>query len=190
MANTPEKLRPDDADAVFHDPNAPSAGSGDDAQSAKDSAGLDQLRHELEQANDRCLRIQAEMENYRRRVQREMQEERRYAHQAVLTDLLPVIDNIERAIEAAEQATDKAGLQEGVRMVHQLLLSMLERHHCTRVPAAGETFDPAIHEAIAQFPHAELPVGQVSHVSQQGYRLHDRVIRPAQVVVSAGPAKS
>jgi molecular chaperone GrpE len=184
MANSPDNLRPDDADAAFHDPNA-AAGSAN--AGGGDSNALEQLRRELEQANERCLRVQAEMENYRRRVQREMQDERRYASQALLGDLLPVMDNIERAIDAADQKGETSGLQEGVKIVQQQLLSMLEKHQCTRVPAAGMEFDPAIHEAIAQFPHPDHPAGFITHVSQHGYRLHDRVIRPAQVVVSAGP---
>ncbi len=184
MANTPDDFTPNDADAAFHDPQSRAAAGGGDPTS------LDALRRELEQANDRCLRTQAEMENYRRRVQREMQDERRYANQSLLTDMLPVLDNIERAIEAGEQSSDGAGLRAGVRMVHQLLLQLLEKHQCYRVPAAGEAFDPGIHEAIAQYPSAEHPAGHVSHVSQHGYRLHERVIRPAQVVVSSGPPEA
>ena len=125
------------------------------------------------------------MENYRRRVQRDRQDERRFANQALLTDLLPVLDNMERAIEAAKQSEEGTGLLEGFKMVHQLLVSVLEKHHCSRVEAEGSTFDPAHHEAMMQEPSDE-PKGMVTRVLQQGYLLHDRVIRPAQVFVSAG----
>jgi molecular chaperone GrpE len=144
-----------------------------------------QLKGDLEGTQDRLLRAQAELENFRRRVQRERQEERRFASQALLTDLLPVLDNMERAIEAAKQSAEGAGLLEGFKMVYQQLLSLLEKHHCIRVEAEGSTFDPARHEAMMQEPSDE-PKGTVTRVLQQGYLLHDRVIRPSQVIVSNG----
>ena len=123
-----------------------------DPQQGPIAAEFEQLQAELEATKDRLLRGQAELENFRRRMQRELQDERRFANQPLLTDLLPVLDNIERAIEAAQQSADGSGLLEGFKMVYQLLVSVLEKHHCTRVAAEGLAFDPAHHQAILQEP--------------------------------------
>lgn len=150
-------------------------------------ASVDQLRQEIAAAQDRELRALAEMENIRRRMRREMQEERKYACQPLLADLLPVLDNVQRAIAASEQSDPESRLLTGVRMVAQQLESVLQRHDCQRIAAQGEPFDPALHEAIAQQPSHDLPAGTVLHVAMDGYRLHDRVVRPSQVIVSQTP---
>jgi molecular chaperone GrpE len=158
--------------------------SAQDEQTVRD---LSACEAELEATRDRLLRAQAEVENVRRRLQREIHDSRRYANQPLLTDLLPVLDNMERAIEAAQQSSDGAGLLEGFKMVHQLLLDILGKHDCRPVAALGAPFDPSHHQAIMQEPSPE-PKGTVTRVVQPGYTLHDRVIRPAQVFVSTGPA--
>lgn len=143
-----------------------------------------QLRKELREANDRALRSQAELENFRKRSRREMEDERRYAALPLIRDLLGVMDNLERALAAAEKGDAAAGLLEGVRMVALQFNMCLEQYQCQRIPAVGASFDPHLHEAIAQQPSADHPPGTVMHVVRQGYRLHDRVVRPAQVIVS------
>ena len=145
---------------------------------------LESLRTELNEAQDRALRMQAELENYRKRAAREMQEQRRYAQLPLMRDLLPVLDNMDRAIEAAEKTHDTADLLEGVKMVARQLAEVLERHHCVRIRALGEPFDPHLHEAILQQPSDEHPGGTVMQVTQTGFLLHDRVVRPSQVIVS------
>jgi molecular chaperone GrpE len=100
-------------------------------------------------------------------------------------DLLPVLDNVGRAIEAAEKHPDAAGLLEGFKMVARQLADALARHNCTPIPALHEPFDPHRHQAILQQPSAEYPAGTVLAVAQPGYQLHDRVLRPTQVIVSA-----
>jgi molecular chaperone GrpE len=158
-------------------------GAGNEAQ----AQGVDevaQLRRQAAEAQDRYLRIQAELENTRKRMRREMDEERRYAELSLLADLLPVIDNIGRAIEAAEKSADAASLLSGFKMVSQQLNNVLERHHLKPIKAEGEAFDPSVHEAIMQQPNDEHPENTVVAVGQSGYKLHDRVVRPAQVVVS------
>jgi molecular chaperone GrpE len=135
------------------------------------------LRTELTEAKDRVLRAQAELENYRRRSQREMQDTLRYAELPLLRDLLPVVDDIQRAIQAAEKSPENGGLLEGFRMV--------ESHDCKRIAALDQPFDPNLHQAIAQQPSADKPAGTVTLVAQDGYTLHDRVVRPAQVIVSS-----
>jgi molecular chaperone GrpE len=151
-------------------------------------ARVQQLEGELKEANDRALRTQAELENYRKRVQREMVDERKYAVIPVVRDLLPVVDNLERAIEAAQQSSDSSGLLDGVKMVATQLSAALAQHQCVRIESDGAEFDPNVHQAIGQEPSDKYPAGKVSRTLQAGYKLHDRVIRPAQVFVSTGPA--
>ncbi len=148
---------------------------------------LEQLRAELEDAKDRALRMQAELENYRKRVARQMDDERRYANLPLIRDLLPVLDNVGRAIEAAEKTHQTASLLEGFKIVAGQLESVLKRHDCSRIDAVGEPFDPNLHEAVFQQPTGEHPANTVLQETQTGFRLHDRVVRPSQVIVSAPP---
>jgi molecular chaperone GrpE len=145
---------------------------------------------ELAAERDRSLRLRAELENVRTRTARELAHERRYAAVPLVRDLLPVIDNMDRAIEAAQknQNVDAASLLEGFRMVRQQLSAMLERNNCTMIDPMGEAFDPQHHEAILHQPSASVPANHVTMVTQPGYQIHDRVVRPAQVIVSSGPA--
>ena len=105
----------------------------------------------------------------------------------LLRDLLPVMDNITRAIESAENAESAEGLLEGFRLVEQQLLTVLSQHHCTEIEGVGEPFDPNHHEAILQQPSDDYPPQTVALVTQKGYRLHDRVVRASQVIISTGP---
>jgi molecular chaperone GrpE len=160
--------------------------SGDDlvVDSIPRAEGED-LRAELDEARDRALRTQAELENYRKRIARQMDEERRYAQLPLMRDLLHVQDNMGRAIEAAENADRTESLLEGFKMVIRELEDVLVRHHCTEIEADGKPFDPHLHEAILQQPSDEHPPGTVVQVVRAGFQLHDRVIRPTQVIVSA-----
>lgn len=155
-----------------------------------DEGELDQLRADLEEMKDRALRSQAELDNYRKRVARQMDEERRYAELPLVHDLLPVVDNIQRAIEAAEKAGEAPALLQGFQMVARQLQDVLGKHHCKRIEALHKTFDPHLHAAIAQQPSAEHEPMTVVLVAQEGYMLHDRVVRPSQVIVAAPPAES
>jgi len=176
-------------------PEATSAGGDEQVdavfgEQVDPKAETEKLQAELAEANDRVLRSQAELENFRKRVYRQMDEERKYAGLPLLRDLLPVIDNLDRAIEAAEQNENSSSLLEGVKMVAQQFGDVLGQHHCKRIDAKGETFDPHLHEALAQQPSDECPAGCVLDVAQVGYQLHDRVVRPSQVFVSAGAPKA
>lgn len=143
---------------------------------------------ELNDTRDRLLRTTAELENYRKRASRELEQERRYAALPVVRDLLPLVDNVQRAIEAAEKSGAQAGFSDGVRLVAQQLDSILVRHHATKIEASlGQSFDPHIHEAVSHLPSPEYPANTIMAVAAPGYQLHDRVVRPAQVVVSSGP---
>jgi len=148
---------------------------------------IQQLQGRLAEAEERVLRSYAELDNYRKRANRLLQEETKYAPLPLMRDVLSVVDNLERAIQAAEQSGGSAGLLEGVKMVAQQLHSVLERHHCQRIEAKGQPFDPHLHEAITQIPSQELPPGTVADVALTGYQLHDRIVRPAQVLVATRP---
>jgi molecular chaperone GrpE len=175
--------------------NADSQSESDDlaadvhaARQADAAETIQRLEDEVKQANDRTLRAQAELENFRRRLRREMEDERRFAAMPLISDLLSVVDNLERALAAEnpESAGTGAGLLSGVQMVQNQFLAILERHHCKRIGEVGEVFDPNLHQAIAQEASATIPAGNVTRVAQFGYRLHERVVRPAQVLVSTG----
>ena len=146
------------------------------------------LLDQVKDAEGRALRAQAELENFRARTRREMDDQLRFANQGLLNDLLPAIDNIFRAVSAASKDEEAGGVLEGVLMVAQQLIDTLERYHCKRIDAVGAEFDPNLHEAISQMPSDQHEAGTVIQAVQEGYVLHERVIRPAQVIVSTGPA--
>ena len=167
------------------------ASSGGRGGSGADDAGQDdatRLRSELAAEQDRTLRLRAEIENVRARSARELSDVQKYAAVPVARDLLPVLDNVDRAIAAAEREADVVSLLEGFRMVRQQLLTVLEQQHCVPIQADGEPFDPQFHEAILQQPSQDVPPNHVLQVVQQGYRMHDRVVRASQVIVSSGSA--
>jgi molecular chaperone GrpE len=148
------------------------------------------LRGELEQAKDRALRLQAELDNYRKRASRELEDRLKYANMGILRELLPVVDNIQRAIEHAGNSSDSASLLEGFKMVGGQLQSVLEKHDCKMIEALHAPFDPNLHQAISLMPSADYPPNTIILVSQEGYQLHDRVVRPSQVIVSTAPSQA
>ena len=156
----------------------------DDAQSGGEEADL---REQIADLQGQVLRGQAELENFRKRVRREMESDRKYAAMPLLKDLVGVIDNLRRALAAAPSAGGGDDLTMGVQMVASEIDRVLGVHGCSPVGVVGDPFDPNFHEAIAQQPSQEHGAGTVVHVHQLGYQLHDRVVRPAQVVVSSGP---
>ena len=148
-----------------------------------------ELTARLNDADARAMRAQADLENFRRRMRREMDDQLKFANQPLITELLPVIDNVYRAISAASKDEAASGLLEGFLMVAQQLISTLKKFHCEPIDAVGEVFDPNKHEAISQMPSDEIEKGSVIQAIQEGYVLHDRVIRPSQVIISGGPAE-
>lgn len=158
---------------------------------------LDSLRAKLqdaEQKRDEYLylaqRTRADFENYQKRQKRDQAEERRYAQTPLATDLLAALDNLERAIAAAEQSGEKGPLAQGVVMVHTQLLDILRRHGITQIEAEGQPFDPNCHQAVLQQPSREHPPMTVLQVLERGYLIHDRVLRPARVIVSTAPEQT
>jgi molecular chaperone GrpE len=157
------------------------AEAADEAQLRQD---LDQLRAERDRFLDLLQRTQADFENYQKRVARDRADERRYAYTALALDLLPALDNLERAL-ASVQA--ESPLSQGVAMVRTQLLAALARHGITPIDAVGQPFDPHRHEAVQQEPSTEHPPNTVLRVLEPGYAYHDRVLRPSKVVVSKAP---
>jgi len=149
------------------------------------------LEQSLQAAEDRFLRSQAELENSRKRMRRDMEDERRYACLPLIRDMLTVMDNLNRALGSAQSASaDDTPLLAGVRMVANEFQSVLEKYNCQRIPAEGMPFDPNFHSAIGQMPTKDHSPGTVVRVVLDGYQLHDRVVRPAQVLVAAAPVET
>jgi len=132
--------------------------------------------------DDSYLRLAADFDNYRKRVAREQVEWTSRANERLLNELLPVLDDLERALEAAAEH-EEAKLEEGVRLVHRSLLGLVERHGLSEIETEG-AFDPHVHEALLAQPGEGADEGAVLQVLQKGYRLGDKVLRPARVIVA------
>lgn len=163
--------------------NLPAAESLED-QIASLTARLDQVETEKRELQERVLRAAAELENYKKRVRREQADAARYAAESLVRDLLPVLDNLERALAHAGGGNG-ASLVEGVTLVLKSLTDLLQQHGVKVIEAAiGEPFDPKIHEAVDRRASDGEP-NRVVELWQPGYQMHDRLLRPARVVVSA-----
>jgi molecular chaperone GrpE len=220
MSDRRKSERPDhDEDLAPEESAAAAAAPGDSAlagngQSREDVAPepgtltqarqmLAELRPELadreaklRDAEDRHLRDRAELENFKRRMQRERAEALRYASEGLIRELLPVVDNLTRAVRAAaESRTNGDGsaateaLATGVELVQRQLLEALGRHGVTPIEAQGKPFDPALHEAVLQVETDAVPPGTIVDELAPGYRLHDRLLRAAQVSVAKAPSR-
>jgi molecular chaperone GrpE len=184
---------PDKAKAAAETAN-PTGENGQTADSEAASAVLEDFESLRARAQERdqflalLKRTQADFENYQKRNQREREQDRRYMYGTIALDLLPVLDNLERATEAARQAGETGPLVQGVAMVQSQLLDMLKRHGITPIEARGQPFDPNRHQAVMQQPSADQPPNTVLQVLEKGFMIHDRVLRPARVVVSTANA--
>jgi molecular chaperone GrpE len=160
----------------------------DQAQPSDERDDTDALRAENESLRDRMLRALAEVENMRRRAERSQRDSRQYAVAEFARELLPVIDNLRRTIAAGEerapQAVEDAALVEGVRAIERLLLHTFEQFGVRRIAAQGGPFDPSLHEAMMEEPAGEQVPGSIVRVLEDGYTLHDRLLRPARVSVA------
>jgi molecular chaperone GrpE len=139
-------------------------------------------QQEEQEVDDRLLRLAADFENYKKRAARERQEYVAFANERLLKELLPILDDLERALDAAEQH-EEAQLEDGVRLVYRSLASLLERHGVQQIPTDGK-FDPHVHEALLAQPSEDAETGAVIDVVQKGYKIGDRVVRPARVIVA------
>ncbi|HEH1240266.1 TPA: nucleotide exchange factor GrpE [Staphylococcus aureus] len=148
----------------------------------------DQKINELQQLADeneeKYLRLYAEFENYKRRIQKENEINKTYQAQRVLTDILPAIDNIERALHIEGDDETFKSLQKGVQMVHESLINALKDNGLEVIKTEGEAFDPNIHQAVVQDDNPDFESGEITQELQKGYKLKDRVLRPSMVKVN------
>jgi molecular chaperone GrpE len=137
---------------------------------------------------DLYLRAQADLENYRKRAQREKEDLARFANEGILREILPVMDNLERAVEhAGAEKEGNGGLVQGVEMTLTQFRKVLEKFGVVAIPALGEPFDPARHEAVGQVETDKFPPNAVAQELQRGYLLNDRLLRPSMVMVARAP---
>lgn len=148
----------------------------------------DQKINELQQLADeneeKYLRLYAEFENYKRRIQKENEINKTYQAQRVLTDILPAIDNIERALQIEGDDETFKSLQKGVQMVHESLINALKDNGLEVIKTEGEAFNPNIHQAVVQDDNPDFESGEITQELQKGYKLKDRVLRPSMVKVN------
>jgi molecular chaperone GrpE len=176
-----------DEPSASEPPAAEGVAPGDAADAGDETEALRKALAEQREQVDLLRRALADMDNRRKRIERQMEQADRYAMQGIVLDILPVIDNFERALSAAEETRDFNGLHDGLKLVHDQLLAVLRKHHVTRIDALGKPFDPNHHEAVGQMDSPDHPDKTVIDVHEEGYQLHDRVIRPSRVIVSRQP---
>lgn len=141
---------------------------------------------ELQALNDKYLRQAAEFDNYKRLAQRDQRDQIRFGNEHILKELLPVVDNLERAIKAAKDGAGVEALVQGVNLTLKQLVDVLTKFGVQAIPTVGERFDPSGHQAVASVPSDQVPNQHVVEEFQRGYRLHDRILRAAMVTVSTG----
>lgn len=165
-----------------------------DARQTPDLSGrVAELEAEVAKLKDQGLRAMAEAENTRRRAQREIDENNKYAVSNIARDVLPIADNLRRALDGISEEARKADerldkFATGVELTEREFLATLERHHIKRIDALGKAFDHNLHQAVMQVEVPDKPAGTVVQVLQSGYTIHDRLLRPAMVAVAKGEA--
>jgi molecular chaperone GrpE len=172
----------------------PNPAAQDQGSPPENPASIASLKEQLEAATserdenrNKWLRAEAELDNYRKRVQREAEELRKYQVLPLVRDLLPGLDNLGRAIAAAETSKNIDDLLTGVGMVAKQFEDILSRYAIKPIEAQGQSFDPNLHEALGQVPSSEYPAMTIVQELERGYTLHDRVVRPTKVIISSGP---
>lgn len=178
-----ETLQAEETQAIeMEDGNSSAAQSQPSEGAGEDYQGKYQLLQE------QFTRLAADFDNYRKRVRDEQESLVKYGAQKSVMELLPVLDNLERATASLSENSDPKVLFKSFSVVQKQLLDGLDAMGVKKIQAVGQPFDPQFHEAVNQMPSAEFPEGTVMYEAQSGYQLHDKVIRPAMVVVSTGSA--
>jgi molecular chaperone GrpE len=185
-ASDPKTVRADGSKATERDDAATAV--MDDLEALRERTSV--LEQERDEFRTLLQRTRADFENYQKRTQRDSAQERRYWNSGLALELLPILDNFERAVAAAKQAGETGPLVQGVAMIQVQVLDVLKRHGITRIEAQDQPFDPNLHQAVMQQPSAEHPPNTVVQVLEQGFMIHDRVLRPARVAVSVAPTGS
>lgn len=180
------------ADEAIAGTVSPEEQGGESTNAAVEPGSMEEqilaLTAKLAEADKRELLNAADMENFRKRTRQNTQEQLRYAALPVMNDVLEAADNLQRAVGSAESDADSGSLLEGVKMVAQQISSILEKHGCQKIETVGQPFDPNCHEAVQMQASDEFPANTVMMEVRTGFKLHDRVIRTAQVFVSTGSA--
>ncbi|MDE9835002.1 nucleotide exchange factor GrpE [Staphylococcus pseudintermedius] len=169
--------------AVNQDSENENDASNDETQDLKDEE-IASLKAEVDAKEEQYLRLYAEFENYKRRIQNEAQTQKRYQAQKVLTDVLPALDNFERALKIEGDDESFNALKKGVEMVYESLLKALEDNGLEKIKTEGEQFDPNFHQAVMQDENPDFESGQITEELQAGYQLKDRVLRASMVKVN------
>lgn len=152
-------------------------------------AGLKEQAAKAQENYERLMRAAADLENYKKRAARERQDAIKYANESLLERLIPVLDNFEMALTAANAPnTSVQSLQSGISMIQQQLKAAMSEVGLEEIDAAGRPFDPNLHEAISQQETADTPEGHVAQQVRKGYKLRDRLLRPASVIVAKKPS--
>lgn len=193
-----EDKNPQKADADEVENQAGEVTSGTEADSPRNDADggtteLEQLQEELARFRDHALRAEAEMQNVRRRAERDVENAHKYGLERFIQNLLPIVDALEKAVESAEQADDAGStanqaIVEGVGLCRKLLIDMLNKEGVAVVDPEGEPFDPNLHQAITMVESATMEPNSVVAVVQKGYSLNGRLVRPAMVMVAKSAA--
>lgn len=169
-----------------------SLGDNPPASEAASSTAQDELASKTEECtalNNKYLRLAAEFENYKRLTQRDQREQIRFGNEQLLKELLPAVDNMDRAIKAARTSGGDSALIQGVELTLKQLSGTLAKFGVQAIETVGQDFDPSAHQAVSYGPSNDVPANKVLDEFQKGYRLHDRILRAAMVSVSSGPAQ-
>lgn len=190
-------LEEEAAEVAAEDDNAaPDEGAAETGAGAADAAEIEdgedgdrsaaELQEENERLRDQMLRMAAELENFKKRMEREKQNALKFAEEEVLKALLPTLDNLERALAIVPESDDAVRLHEGVELTFKALKGAVEKFGLTAIDSVGQPFDPNIHEALTMEASAEVPAQHVLQEFEKGYYLKDKLLRAAKVVVSKG----
>lgn len=171
-----------------NDSNQSEAAENQNEKVAPEPNEMDTLKAELERAKRDHLYLLAEFDNYRKNAIKERSDLIRYGSERFVRDFLDVMDNFDRALESEPQ--NESPLRKGVEMIAQEIKNLLQKHGVQELSALGETFDPAKHEALNSEPREDVPPGQVIRVFKKAYKMHDKLLRPAQVSVSVAVNKN
>ncbi|MGJ5708758.1 nucleotide exchange factor GrpE [Staphylococcus equorum] len=145
---------------------------------------IQQLKQDVQENEEKYLRLYAEFENYKRRIQKENQTMKAYKAQDVLNDILPTIDNIERALQIEGENEQFQSLKKGVEMIHESLINALKENGLELIETEGHQFDPNVHQAVVQDDNPDFESGEITQELQKGYKLKERVLRPSMVKVN------
>ena len=180
----------DDIPSISKDAPSEKADDKDIPDAAEEMAEqLESAENAAKENHDRLLRVSAEFENYKKRSAREMESFRKFANEALVKDMLSVVDNLERAILSSADKEAENGILEGIEMTLREILKIFEKFSVTPIKSLGERFDPSFHEAVMQEESEEHDENTVLKELQKGYMIHDRLLRPSMVIVSKAKAK-